>query len=157
MTKVIGAKAALLCDGRILTYLRDDRPSLPWPAHWDLPGGGLEQSETAEQGLFREVLEEFGLHLTPAHLCWQAEFPTIHTPGKQAAFFAGTLTRAEIATIRFGDEGQFWQMMPLAEWLAHRRAVPGLQDRTRAALASGALGGHLAAKDRGQDDRHHGK
>ena len=66
MTKVIGAKTALICDGRILTYLRDDRPGLPWPGHWDLPGGGLEQAETAEQGLFREVFEEFGLHLTPA-------------------------------------------------------------------------------------------
>ncbi len=144
MTEVIGAKAALFCGGRVLTYLRDDRPGLPWPAHWDLPGGGLYPRETAEQGLFREVFEEFGLRLTPAHLLWQAVFPTTHSPGKTAAFFAGTLSPAEIAAIRFGDEGQCWHMMPLAEWLAHPRAVPALQDRTRVALASGALHSHPA-------------
>lgn len=157
MTEVIGAKVALFCDGRILTYLRDDTPGLPWPAHWDLPGGGLEQSETAVQGLFREVFEEFGLQLTPAHLLWRGTFPSTHTPGKQAAFFAGTLTPAEIAAIRFGDEGQRWEMMPLPEWLAHPRAVPGLQDRTRAALASGALDGHPAANGRGHNDGQHRK
>ena len=139
-----GAKAALLCGDRILVYLRDDRPGLPWPAHWDLPGGGLDPFETAEQGLFREVGEEFGLRLTPAHLLWAGIFPTTHTPGKNAAFFAGILTPDEIAAIRFGDEGQRWQMMPVVDWLAHPRAVPGLQDRTRAALASGALRGHPA-------------
>ncbi len=142
MTEIVGAKAALICDGRILTYLRDDTPGLPWPAHWDLPGGGLEQGENAEQGLFREVLEEFGLRLTPAHLHWQAVFPTTHSPGKHAAFFAGSLSPAEIAAIRFGDEGQRWQMMPLDKWLALPNAVPALQTRTRAALASGALGRH---------------
>ena len=144
MTEVIGAKAALFCGGRILTYLRDDKPGLPWPNHWDLPGGGLEQRESAEQGLFREVFEEFGLHLTSAHLLWCGVFPTTHTPDASAAFFAGILTSDEIAAIRFGNEGQHWQMMRLADWLAHPRAVPALQDRTRAALASGALRGHPA-------------
>lgn len=144
MTKVIGSKAALFCDGHILTYLRDAKAGLPWPEHWDLPGGGLEPEETAEQGLFREVWEEFGLRLTPAHLLWNAVFATTHSPGKDAAFFAGTLTSDEIAAIRFGDEGQRWEMTPVADWLAHPRAVPGLQDRTRAALASEALRGHPA-------------
>jgi 8-oxo-dGTP diphosphatase len=42
MTDFVGAKAALVCNGAVLTYLRDDHEGLPWPAHWDLPGGGRE-------------------------------------------------------------------------------------------------------------------
>lgn len=134
MTDFVGAKAALFCDGGILAYLRDDRPGLRWPAHWDLPGGGREQSETAEECLFREVHEEFGLRLTPAHLLWRAEFPALHAPGCSAVFFAGDLSGPEVAAIRFGSEGQRWRVMPVTEWLAHPRAVPDLQRRTALAL-----------------------
>ena len=137
MPDFVGAKAALFCGAGILTYLRDDTPGLPWPAHWDLPGGGREGDETAEQCLLREVEEEFGLRLTPAHLTWQATFPALHAPGRTAMFFAGQLDLSDIAAIRFGPEGQGWQMMPLADWLSHPRAVPDLQRRT--ALAAQAL------------------
>ena len=137
MTDFIGAKAALFCGTGVLTYLRDDTCGLPWPAHWDLPGGGREGAETAVECLLREVHEEFGLHLTPARLTWQAAFPALHTPGRMAMFFAGQLQPSDLAAIRFGQEGQGWHLMPLADWLAHPRAVPDLQRRT--ALAARAL------------------
>lgn len=41
-----GAKIALLCDGQLLTYQRDDKPGIPWPGLWDLPGGGRESDES---------------------------------------------------------------------------------------------------------------
>jgi 8-oxo-dGTP diphosphatase len=134
MTDFVGAKVALICGDAVLTYLRDDRPGLPWPAHWDLPGGGREGAESAEQCLFREVMEEFALPLTPAHLTWRASFPALHSPGHHAIFFAGHITASEVSAIRFGDEGQTWQMMPLAQWLTHPRAVPDLPRRTEIAL-----------------------
>jgi len=64
----VGAKAALICGDRVLTYLRDDKPGLPWRGMWDLPGGGREGDETAEACLLREVEEEFGLRLLPDRL-----------------------------------------------------------------------------------------
>jgi 8-oxo-dGTP diphosphatase len=134
MTDFVGAKAALICGDAVLTYLRDDRPGLPWPAHWDLPGGGREGTESAEQCLFREVMEEFGLPLAPAHLTWRGSFPALHSPGHLAIFFAGHITASEVSAIRFGSEGQTWQMMPLAQWLTHPRAVPDLPRRTEIAL-----------------------
>lgn len=134
MTDFVGAKAALICNGAVLTYLRDDRPGLPWPAHWDLPGGGREAAESAEQCLFREVMEEFALPLTPAHLTWRGSFPALHSPGHHAIFFSGHITASEVSAIRFGNEGQAWQMMPLAQWLTHPRAVPDLPRRTEIAL-----------------------
>ncbi len=134
MTDFVGAKAALIWQGHILTYLRDDKPGLPWPGLWDLPGGGREGDESAEQCLFREVFEEFGLTLTPAHLTWRGLVSAMGDPTQQAWFFAGTLTTAETESIQFGNEGQCWRLMPLDDWLAHPMAITALQSRTKQAL-----------------------
>ncbi len=129
-----GAKAALLCGDALLTYLRDDKPGLPWPAMWDLPGGGREGDETAEACLLRELQEEFGLILPPERLIWRRVWPSMMDNARPSVFFAGRITAAEIAAIRFGDEGQYWQMMPVADYLSHPRAVPELQRRVAVAL-----------------------
>ena len=126
----IGAKAAFFCGAAVLTYLRDDRSDLPWAGHWDLPGGGREGGESPEACLLRELKEEFGLRLPPERLLWQRVFPSIVDPARQAVFFAGRLLRSEIAAIRFGDEGQGWEMMPITRFLTHPLAVPDLQRRT---------------------------
>jgi 8-oxo-dGTP diphosphatase len=49
--------------GRLLIYLRDDNPKIPFPNHWDFFGGHLEEGETPEQALVREIKEELGLDL----------------------------------------------------------------------------------------------
>lgn len=118
-----GAKLLLTHGDRLLTCLRDDRPDLPFPAHWDLPGGGREGPETPVQCALRELDEEFGLHLPPQALTGRA-FPSHAAPGMVSWLFAGQISAAQIAAIRFGDEGQEWRMMPVADYLAHPRAIP---------------------------------
>lgn len=135
MTLFTGCKAALLCGDALLTYLRDDKPGLPWPAMWDLPGGGRESEESAEDCLLRELHEEFGLKLAPARLIYRQIWPGMFDPSRESVFFAGYLSATEIAAIRFGDEGQCWQMMPVTDYLRHPRAIPDLQRRVAAALA----------------------
>ena len=57
----LGAKLALLVGDRIVTILRDDIPTIPWPGHWDLPGGGREGDETPETCVLRELEEELAI------------------------------------------------------------------------------------------------
>jgi 8-oxo-dGTP diphosphatase len=53
--------------GRLLIYLRDDKPEIPFPNHWDFFGGHLEEGETAAAAAVREVKEELGFDLEPPH------------------------------------------------------------------------------------------
>jgi 8-oxo-dGTP diphosphatase len=125
----VGAKAALFCGPAVLTCLRDEKPGLRWPGLWDLPGGGREGSEGPEDCLLRELGEEFGLTLPPARLVWKRVFPSMLDATRASVFFGGIVTLEEVAAIRFGDEGQGWELMPVATFLAHEKAVPEMQRR----------------------------
>lgn len=50
-------------NGELLLYLRDNKPGIPYPLHWDLIGGHVEEGETPEQALVREVKEELDIDL----------------------------------------------------------------------------------------------
>lgn len=62
---MINVAQVLLFDarGRLLIYLRDNNPDIPFPNHWDFFGGHVERGETPEQALVREVIEELGIEL----------------------------------------------------------------------------------------------
>lgn len=132
-----GAKIALLCGSSVVTLLRDDRPDIPWPGAWDLPGGGREGSEGPVDCVLRETEEEVGLRLDPGSILWRRRFASQTVPGALNWFFAGRIARREVAAIRLGDEGQGWRLMPVAEFLGRADAVPHLRDRLRLVLADG--------------------
>ena len=50
--------------GKILIGQIPDQPHKPYPLLWDLPAGKLENNETPEECLIREVKEETGFTLT---------------------------------------------------------------------------------------------
>jgi 8-oxo-dGTP diphosphatase len=47
----------------LLLYLRDNKPGIPFPNYWDLIGGHVEDGETPEEALVREVKEELNIDL----------------------------------------------------------------------------------------------
>ena len=48
---------------QVLLFLRDDFPHIPYPNTWDVPGGHVEQGETPDECIVREMKEEMGLDL----------------------------------------------------------------------------------------------
>jgi 8-oxo-dGTP diphosphatase len=50
-------------EGKLLIYLRDNKPEIPFPDYWDFFGGHIEEGETPDQALVREVGEELGVRL----------------------------------------------------------------------------------------------
>ncbi len=123
---ILGTKLVLTCDGAILTLLRDDKPGIPFPGHWDLPGGGIDPGETPLECGLRELTEETGLVLAAARLSEGRLIDWPNRPGKAMWFFFGGLTAEEAASARLGDEGQELRMMPLAEFVAHPLTIPFL-------------------------------
>ena len=126
-----GCKIALLCDDRLLTILRDDKASIPYPNMWELPGGGREGEETPFECVQREVFEELGLKLEEADILWAKEYQGMLDPDETSIFMVGTITQEDFASIVFGDEGQAYQMMDVSQFLAAAKVIPQLQSRLR--------------------------
>jgi len=58
-----GAKILILSPDKILLFHRDNIHTIRSPDCWQLVGGGIEEGETPEQGLIREVKEEVSYDL----------------------------------------------------------------------------------------------
>ena len=54
--------------------LRDDKPGIPYPNMWDIPGGHVDDGETPEQCIVREMKEEMDLNLEEFQLLSVMEF-----------------------------------------------------------------------------------
>ncbi len=127
-----GAKLAILVGNQVVTILRDDRPDLPWPGHWDLPGGGREGDETPAACALRELGEELGLTLAPTDLCWS------HVAVRNGAtiwFFAVEWPDFDPSAVVFGAEGQTWELAPLGWFMSEARVVPYHRERLALYLA----------------------
>lgn len=48
---------------QVLLVLRDDKKDIPFPNTWDVPGGAVEEGETPEACIIREMKEEIEVEL----------------------------------------------------------------------------------------------
>ena len=126
-----GSKIALICGGKVLTILRDDKDDILCPNMWDLPGGGREGDESPFDCAQREVYEELGIHLTEVCLLWSKVYSSVLFEWKQSVFMVGQLSQDQFDSIVFGDEGQAYQLMKVEEFLTSSQVIPQLQRRLR--------------------------
>lgn len=123
-----GAKVALFLGAELLVIQRDDKKDIPFPNHFDFPGGGREGAETPLQCVTRETFEEVGLRLCDADFVWSRQY-------EQNWFFVAHRPPSDTSLIRFGDEGQGWSLMSPIAYLDNPLAVPNFAIRIRHYLA----------------------
>jgi 8-oxo-dGTP diphosphatase len=123
-----GCKLAYVFNGQLLVYKRDDFLHIPFAGMWDFPGGGREGNETPEQCVLRELNEEFGIFFDESRLIFKQKVAN-HLNTGDAFFFVAEGRLAEIESIVFGSEGQFWLLMDIDAFLANPLAVVVLKNR----------------------------
>jgi 8-oxo-dGTP diphosphatase len=123
-----GCKLAYIYNDTLLVYKRDDFQSIPFPGLWDLPGGGREDDESPEECVLRELEEEFSMTFPASRFVYKKKVPN-HSNDGNSFFFVALGEESEINSISFGDEGQYWKLMPIQDYLSHPKAIPVLIDR----------------------------
>jgi len=136
MDDFVGSKAALLYEGKLVMFLRDDRPGLRFANLWDFPGGGRENNETPTECLLREVDEEFSIKLGPNQIVWEKEYPAVHDPSLKGHFFVANVTKEQIDKIKFGEEGQKWGLVSVEDFFSRDDIVPHFKGRLQDYLDS---------------------
>ena len=107
-----------------MVILRDNKPDIPWPNTWELPGGGREGQETPLECLQREVWEELGLTLTEESIIWSKIYPSMLDKDRSAVFVVGRISQEQYREIRFGDEGQEFKLMPVEDFIKAEGVIP---------------------------------
>jgi len=123
-------KLAYIINDKLLVYLRDDFAHIPFPNMWDFPGGVREGDETAEQCVLRELKEEFGIMLEESRLIYKKIGVNYNNTGN-SYFFVAEGREEEVNAIIFSEEGQYWQLMDITEFLNHPLAIDRLKNRLR--------------------------
>lgn len=98
-----GASAIICWDKKILLFLRDNKPTIPYPDYWQLPGGGIEKGETPDEAVRRELEEE--VSYVPKSLNYLGQ---VKRPGnKRSYLYYSFVGKIEAGKFKIGQmEGQ---------------------------------------------------
>jgi len=119
-----GAKILILSPDKILLFHRDNIPTIRSPDCWQLVGGGIEEGETPERGLIREVKEEVSYSLKEFKLITK----TIGSQGEDVWVYVTFVDKDEEPKFILGPgEGQEIGWFTIDEALT-LKLTPGMKD-----------------------------
>ncbi len=116
--KIHGTNIILLNDeNHVLLQLRDNKPNIPYPNMWALPGGHIDQGETALECIRREIKEEMGLDLKEIALFVAVErsYGTEHTYWARSSFRAEEIVLAEGQRVQWHSSDEIERMQLIYE------------------------------------------
>jgi len=108
------AGVIVLEDGRYILQERDDKPGIFYPGHWGLFGGAVDEAETADQAIVRELDEELGLAFERLELFTTMTFDMSYAGlgVLYRAFFLVHLPEQRLGDIRLGEGRAFAAFTP---------------------------------------------
>ena len=99
--------------GDILLNLRDDSPEINWPNKWDVIGGVVEEGETPDECMVREMQEETGEALEAFEPFKVYQVPLLSGDTAQFHVYSARLDKA--AEELFLGEGQEHRFFPVED------------------------------------------
>ena len=125
--KIIRAVKSLIVDGqgRYLLQLRDNVPTITFPAYWSLFGGELEGLETPINGIKRELYEELGYRpsFIEEFLSYKYSIEKVNIIDREVTIFSSFIDSYEIEELEL-MEGQSLAFFTILELQKENNVVP---------------------------------
>ena len=125
--KIIRAVKSLIVDGqgRYLLQLRDNVPTITFPAYWSLFGGALEGLETPINGIKRELYEELGYRpsFIEEFLSYKYSIEKVNIIDREVTIFSSFIDSYEIEELEL-MEGQSLAFFTILELQKENNVVP---------------------------------
>ncbi|MEL6260199.1 MAG: NUDIX hydrolase [Cyanobacteria bacterium J06626_6] len=115
------ALAILHRENHFLMQLRDDIPSIVFPGQWGFFGGHIEPGESAEEGVFRELMEEIGYRPEKLTLFYEQTDERV----RRYCFYGELLVPVETLQL---NEGQDIGLCSVAELTAGKKRSEKLSE-----------------------------
>lgn len=129
----VGTNGLVLVGSDALSYIRDNNTT-SYPHGVDLAGGQRELDESPFETFRRELHEEFGLNVARSQIVYARQYPGLVEPSKIGYFVVAQLDKRAKNWIRFGDEGENYQITTVDELLAHPALIPRRKQQIEAYL-----------------------